>query len=102
MQKLKLNDEVMVIAGKERGKVGKVKKLNFKKSRVIVAGLNLVKKTLKPTQENPNGGIVDIESSLHLSNVMVVSPKTKKPTRVRINLKDGKRVRVAVSCGSEI
>ncbi len=100
MQKLKVNDEVLVVAGKEKGKSGKIKKINFKKDRVVVAGINLVKKTIKPTQDNPNGGIVDIEASLHRSNVMVVSPKTKKPTRVKIQVVDGKKARVAVTCGS--
>ena len=101
MQKLKVNDEVVVLAGKDKSKTGKVKKINFKKKTVIVEGVNVVKKSMKPTQENPSGGFVDLESSLHISNVAVVSPKTGKATRVRIENKDGKNVRVAVSCGSE-
>lgn len=100
MQKLRVNDEVIVTAGKDKGKTGKVAKLNLKKNTVIVSGVNLVKKALKPSQENPTGGIVDVEASLHISNVSVVSPKTKKATRVRIENKDGKNVRVAVACGS--
>jgi large subunit ribosomal protein L24 len=100
MQKLKINDEVVVVAGKEKGKSGKVSKILDKKNRVVVSGVNLVKKTLKPTQENPNGGIIDVEASLHRSNIMLTSPKTNKPTRVRIESKDGKKVRVAVTCGS--
>ena len=100
MQKLRVNDEVIVTAGKDKGKTGKVARLNLKKNTVIVSGVNLVKKALKPSQENPTGGIVDVEASLHISNVSVVSPKTKKATRVRIENKDGKNVRVAVACGS--
>lgn len=100
MQKLRVNDEVIVTAGKDKGKTGKIAKLNLKKNTVIVSGVNLVKKALKPSQENPTGGIVDVEASLHISNVSVVSPKTKKATRVRIENKDGKNVRVAVACGS--
>ena len=100
MQKLRVNDEVIVTAGKDKGKTGKVAKLNLKKNTVIVSGVNLVKKALKPSQENPTGGIVDVEASLHISNVSVVSPKTKKATRVRIETRDGKKVRVAVRCGS--
>lgn len=100
MQKLKVNDEVIVVAGKDKGKTGKVAKINFKKNTVLVAGVNLVKKALKPTQENPTGGIVDVEKALHISNVALVSPKTSKATRVRIEEKDGKKVRVAVACGS--
>lgn len=102
MQKLKLNDEVVVLAGKDKNKKGKVKNINLKKKTVIIEGLNLIKKTVKPTQENPNGGFVDLEKPLHISNVGVVSPKTGKATRVRIEEKDGKKVRVAVSCGSTL
>ncbi|WP_419173423.1 50S ribosomal protein L24 [Halobacteriovorax sp.] len=100
MQKLKVNDNVVILTGKDRGKTGVVGKINFKTKVVYVDGVNLVKKAIKPTQENPAGGIVDIAAPLHISNVAVVSPKTKKATRVRIEEKDGKKVRVAVSCGS--
>ena len=102
MQKLKLNDEVVVLAGKDKSKKGKVAKINFKKNTVLIEGVNLVKKAVKPTQENPNGGFIDVEKALHISNVAVVSPKTGKATRVRIEEKNGKKVRVAVSCGSEL
>ena len=100
MQKLKVKDQVVILAGKDKGKTGEVKRINFKKSLVHVAGVNVVKKAIKPSQENPQGGIVDMESPVHISNVAVVSPKTKKATRVRIENKDGNKVRVAVSCGS--
>ena len=100
MQKIKIEDEVIVLAGKDRGKQGKVKRLDFKRSKVLVEGVNMVKKTIKPTQENPSGGISSIEVPLHLSNVALISPKTKKPTRVRIETKNDKKVRVAVKCGS--
>ncbi len=102
MQKIKINDEVVVIAGKDKGKTGKVKRLNLKKNVALVEGVNMVKKTLKPTQENPAGGIVEKESPVHMSNIAIVSPKTKKATRVRIEEKDGKKVRIAVACGSVI
>lgn len=100
MQKLKVNDEVIVIAGKDKGKTGSVVKINSKKNEVIVTGINMVKKALKPSQENPQGGFAEVERPLHVSNIAVVSPKTKKGTRVRIESKDGKKVRVAVACGS--
>lgn len=102
MQKIRVNDEVQVIAGKDKGKVGKVSKLFLKQNRVLVTGVNIQKKTQRASQENPAGGIFDKEATLHISNVMVVSPKTKKPTRVRVERKDGKAIRVAVSCGSEL
>jgi large subunit ribosomal protein L24 len=100
MQKLKVNDEAVVIAGKNKGRTGKVMKVDLKNKRVLVSGVNMLKKAQKPTQENPTGGITEIEAPLHISNVSVVSPKTNKATRVRIETKDGKRVRVAVACGS--
>ena len=100
MQKLKINDEVIILAGKDKNKTGIVLKINQKKNIVIVKGINMVKKTVKPTQENPTGGILDKEQAIHISNVSLISPKTKKATRVRIETKDGKRVRVATKCGS--
>ena len=102
MQKLKLNDEVIILAGKDKGKTGVLTRLNLKGKKAWVKGINVLKKAVKPTQENPNGGLMDIEGSVHLSNVALVSPKTRKSTRVRIEERDGKKVRVAVSCGSVI
>ncbi|MCB9060708.1 MAG: 50S ribosomal protein L24 [Halobacteriovoraceae bacterium] len=100
MQKLKLNDEVVVLTGKDKGKTGKIKRINFNKGKVLVENVNVVKKAIRPTQQNPDGGLIDVEVPVHISNVAVISPKTKKATRVRIETKDGKRVRIAVSCGS--
>ena len=102
MQKLKLNDEIIVIAGKDKGKTGKVSRINSKKNCVYVQNVNVMKKTVKPTQENPSGGIVDKEMPVHVSNVALMSPKTKKATRIRIEERDGKKVRVATACGSVI
>jgi large subunit ribosomal protein L24 len=102
MQKLKVNDEVVLTAGKDKGKKGKIKDINFKTNRVFVEGVNLVKKALKPSQENPTGGFSEKEKAVHISNVSVVSPKTGKATRVKIEDKNGKKVRVAVACGSEL
>lgn len=102
MQKLKVNDEVIVLTGKSKDRKGKVLSINDKKKTVLVEGVNMVKKAIKPTQENPTGGFADIEKPLHVSNVAVVSPKTGKATRVRIEDKNGKKVRVAVACGSEL
>ena len=102
MQKLKVNDEVLVIAGKDKGKTGKIARLDFKNSKVIVKGINLVKKAIKPTKESPNGGIIEKENAISVSNVALMSPKTKKQTRVRFEVKDGKKVRVATACKSVI
>ena len=100
MQKLKQNDEVVVVAGKDKGKVGKVRRIYSKRNRVLVEGVNTVKKAVAPNQENPAGGIVTVERPLERSNIMIRSPKTKKPTRVRIEDREGKKVRIAVACGS--
>jgi len=100
MQKLKVNDEVVVIAGKDKGKTGTISSLNLKTNTAVVSGVNLVKKAMRPTQENPSGGISEMEKAIHMSNIAVVSPKTKKATRVRVENKDGKNVRVAVACGT--
>ena len=100
MQKLKVNDEVVILTGKDRGKTGTLLDINYKSKKVLVKGINLVKKTMKPTQENPTGGIVDKENQVHISNVALVSPKTQKATRVRIETQKDKKVRVAVACGT--
>ncbi|RKY00106.1 MAG: 50S ribosomal protein L24 [Spirochaetes bacterium] len=98
--KVKKNDRVVLIAGKDKGKTGKVLFVDRKKGRVIVEGLNMVKKTLRPSQQNPKGGIIDIEAPVHISNVMVVCPKCDRGVRVKKKmLEDGKRVRVCGKCG---
>lgn len=102
MEKLKVNDEVIILAGKDKGKTGSVVSINRKTSKVVVQGVNVMKKAVRATQENPNGGIVEKEKAVHVSNVALMSPKTKKPTRVRIEDKNGKKVRVAIACGSEL
>jgi large subunit ribosomal protein L24 len=102
MKKIKVQDEVIVLTGKDAGKKGTITNINLKKKNVLVEGVNLYKKAVKPTQENPNGGFVEMEKAIHISNVAVVSPKTGTATRVRIENKDGKKVRVAVKCGSEL
>jgi large subunit ribosomal protein L24 len=100
MQQVKINDEVIILAGKDSGKTGKFLTSNRKTNRVLVEGINQVKKALRPTQENPQGGIIDVEKPLHLSNVALKFPKTGRATRVRIETKDNKKVRVAVKSGT--
>ena len=92
--------KLLSLLERTRGKTGTVAKIFEKQNKVLVSGVNTVKKAIRPTQENPAGGIVEVEKSLHRSNVALVSPKTKKATRVKIEEKDGKKVRVAVACGS--
>ena len=93
-------DTVVVVAGKERGKKGKVLRVIPEKGRVVVERLNMIKKHQKPTQKIRQGGIIEREGSIHLSNVMLVDPNSDKPTRVGMKeLSDGKKVRVARRSG---
>ncbi len=94
------NDIVRVIAGDDRGLEGKVLKVFPKKQQLIVEGINFIHRHTKPTQENPQGGIIEKEGPIHFSNVMVVCPNCGKPTRVEIKvLEDGSRARVCKHCG---
>jgi large subunit ribosomal protein L24 len=88
---IRTGDKVMVIAGNEKGKTGIVTKVIREKQRVIVEGLNIVTKAVKPSNENPEGGFIQKEAGLHISNVMMLDPKTGKPTRIgRRKEKDAK------------
>ncbi len=100
--KIKTGDQVIVIAGKDKGATGKVIKIVKDKDRVVVEGVNMIKKHIKPSTENPQGGIVEQEASLHISNVALIDPKSKKATRVRYEIKDGKKVRVSKKSGEVI
>jgi large subunit ribosomal protein L24 len=102
MQKIKVKDEVVVLAGKDKGKTGTVERIFGSNDKILVKGVNMVKKAVRPTQENPAGGFVEVERPIHASNLSLISPKTKKATRVRIEVRDGKKVRVAVKCGSQL
>ena len=101
MMRVKKGDTVVVIAG-NKGKTGKVVKVFPKTNKVIVEGVNVVTKHQKPSAINPQGGIVNKEAAIHVSNVMPVDPETGKGTRVRFEMRDGKKVRVAVKSGKEI
>ncbi|MCP4356149.1 MAG: 50S ribosomal protein L24 [Proteobacteria bacterium] len=93
-QKIKTGDEVIVITGKDKGKKGTVKSVDVKSERLIVEGVNLIKKHQKANALQESG-IVEKEASIHASNVMIADPESGKPTRVGIKLEDGKNVRVA-------
>ncbi|MFS8630688.1 MAG: 50S ribosomal protein L24 [Bacillales bacterium] len=96
---VKKGDKVMVITGKDKGKTGVILAAFPKKQRVIVEGINIVKKHTKPSPANPQGGIIDIEAPIHVSNVMPLDPKTGEPTRVGYKIVDGKKVRYAKKSG---
>jgi len=96
---VKKGDKVMVISGKDKGKQGVILEAYHKKDRVLVEGVNIVKKHSKPSQVNPQGGIISQEAPIHVSNVMPLDPKTGEPTRVGFQVVDGKKVRVAKKSG---
>lgn len=100
--KMKKGDLVEVIAGKDKGKQGKILGLLVEKSRVLVEGVNRVKRHTKPSQKSPQGGIIEKEAAVHSSNVMLVDPKTGKGGRIKIAIKGDKKTRVFKKSGSEL
>lgn len=100
---LKKGDSVLITCGEDKGKSGKVLEVFPKKNRVIVEGVNFLKKHMKPTQKSPQGGIVKQEGEIHLSNVRVICNKCNKPAEFNRSLtKEGKKVRVCKKCGEII
>lgn len=100
---VKKGDKVQVLSGKDKGKQGVILEAYPKKERVLVEGVNIVKKHQKPSQMNPEGGILETEAAIHVSNVMHVDPESGERTRVRYEVKeDGTKVRVAAKSGKEI
>lgn len=96
----KKGDNVLVISGDDKGKSGKIVSIFPEKMRVIVEGVNFLKKHNKPTQKVPQGGIIKKEGTLHISNIKLICNKCNKPTNVkRERTKEGKRVRVCKKCG---
>ncbi|WP_288657937.1 50S ribosomal protein L24 [uncultured Limosilactobacillus sp.] len=99
---IKTGDKVRVIAGKDKGKEGSVKKILAAENRVVVEGINKIKKHQKPNNTNPNGGVIDTEAPINASNVMLIDPSTNEPTRVGYKFVDGKKVRVAKKSGKTL
>ena len=93
--KFKTGDKVRVMRGKDAGKEGQINK-------VVVEGINMIKKHQKPNNANPQGGIIDKEAPIHVSNVMLLDPDTNKPTRIGSEVKDGNKVRIAKKSGTAI
>ncbi len=98
---VKKDDTVVVLTGKDKGKTGKILKVIPKKMRVIVEGVNIIKKHQKPTPNNPEGGIITKEAPIHVSNVLLFCPKCSKGVRTRKKIDGDKKVRVCVKCGNE-
>jgi large subunit ribosomal protein L24 len=97
--KIKKGDKVIIIAGANKGVVGEVKRVLPERDKLVVEGVNRVKRHTKPTPQNAEGGILEKEMPIHRSNVMLVDPTTNKGTRIRSQVTDGKKVRVAVKSG---
>ena len=103
MLHIRRDDIVMVISGKDRGKTGKVIRVFQNDQRVLIENINVVKKAQRKTQQNPTGGIIDIEIPIHVSKVMLIDKKSNKPTRFKSSvLKDGTKVRISKESGEVI
>ena len=100
--KIKKGDKVVVLSGKDKGKTGEVVRSMPKEQKVVVSGVNVATRHIKPTQASPQGGKVTKEAPLHISKVAIADPKTGQATRVRFEDRDGKKVRVAVKSGELI
>ena len=98
---VKTGDTVVILSGKDKGKKGKVLQTSPKEQKVIVEGLNIVTKHVKPTRAGQAGGIVKAEGAVYASKVMAVCPKCDKPTRPSFKIEDGKKTRICKKCGKE-
>ena len=98
---IKKGDKVKVLSGKDRGAEGIVA-AKPAAQRVTVEKVNIIKKAMRPTQANPEGGISEVEAPIHVSNVMLICPSCKEATRVNVKREDGKKVRVCKKCGADI
>ena len=104
MARIRTNDHVVVISGKDKGKTGKVLRTEPAKGRVYVEGLNMIKRHQRPVPGRPNlqVGVIEKEGPIHVSNVAILDPKEKKPTRIGTTLSEGKRVRVTKRSGTQL
>jgi large subunit ribosomal protein L24 len=101
--RLQKDDEVVVIAGKEKGKTGKVTAVHPAENKVTVEGINIVKKHLKPNKQHPQGGIIDITKPINVSKVAIVEPTSKKPSKIGFKFdKDGNKARIYKKTNKEI
>ncbi len=101
--KIKKDDKVKVLTGKDKGKIGKVLRIVKKTNRVVIENINVVKVNQRPTQANPQGGIVEKNMPIHISNLMIMCNSCVKPTRISMKLlEDGKRVRICKQCNQQI
>lgn len=99
---IKENDTVLIISGKDRGKTGKVEKIISAKNKIIVAGIAIAKKSTKHTKKNPKGGIINIPTSIDISNVALICSKCNKKTKSKYKVVAGKKVRICKNCKEQI
>lgn len=99
---VKKGDKVKVLSGKDRGKQGVILEAYPKKERVLVEGINIMKVHSTSTQDSPQGGILNLEAPIHVSNVLPIDPKTGEPTRVGYEVRDGKKIRIAKKSGEPL
>ncbi len=100
---IKKDDKVKVLAGKDNGKIGKVLRVDRKKQRILVEHINVVKRHSRPSAQNRQGGIIEGEAAIHMSNVLVMCNKCMKPVRLKMQrLDDGKKVRVCRACNEQM
>ena len=102
MNKIKKNDNVMVITGKDKGVTGKVRSIDIKNDKALVEGANMIKKHARPRKNAKQAGIIDRENAIAVSNLMIVCTKCKKPVRVGFKVQGEKKSRVCKSCGEVI
>jgi large subunit ribosomal protein L24 len=101
--RIKKNDKVIVLSGKEKGKIGTVLNIDLKKQRLIVEKVNMVKRHSKPSQKAAQGGIIEKEAPLHISNVILICNKCAEPTRIgNRRLEDGSKMRVCKKCNEPV
>lgn len=101
--KLKKNDTVVVLAGRHKGKTGKIVAVHPAENKVTVEGINIVKKAMKPNKQHPQGGIIELTKPIWVSKVALLEPTTKKPSKIGFKVdKEGKKVRIYKSTGKEV
>ncbi len=100
--KVKKNDNVMILAGKDSGKTGVVERVFPKENKLVIKGIALAKKHVKPSRKNPQGGIIDINLKIDGSNALIVCPSCGKPTKVGYKIADKKKIRICKKCGQSL
>ena len=99
---IRTGDQVVIITGRDKGKTGRVLRVLTSKDRVVVEGINRVWKHVRPSQRNPQGGRIQKDAPIHISNIMPIDPATGKGTRIKMEFRDGQKHRLAVKSGTDL